>query len=237
MMAPWSRQRQPWSVNCSLPGWITSFWRLRRHDFLHFVLCFEIRLLSWNSFSGLGWLPAPSTGAENMRTRNRVSIHQCLRGPNGCPDLKVFFFCYHDLSCIWYIYIYIYTWNPNDPCLIGKDLVLEGWPSKIEDKLVPGIYSLGDHPKYIKHLSGPRSLVSWIDVLRSLHAGFRCAREQVCNLSMQKGKVEELSSAPTKESPRTCLCCRKSPGQEVRIKGYVIKCFFFSPQEIPKYHK
>ena len=39
-----------------------------------------------------------------------------------------------------YIYIYICTWNPNGPCLLGKDLVLEGSTTKIEDKQVPGIY-------------------------------------------------------------------------------------------------
>ena len=39
-----------------------------------------------------------------------------------------------------YIHIYICTWNPNGPCLLGKDLVLEGSTTKIEDKQVPGIY-------------------------------------------------------------------------------------------------
>ncbi len=31
-----------------------------------------------------------------------------------------------------------YTWNPSGPCLIGKDLVLGGWPSKIEVIWAPG---------------------------------------------------------------------------------------------------
>ncbi len=45
---------------------------------------------------------------------------------------------------IQYIYIYVYipgtSWNPNDPVLIGKGQILEGWSPKIEDKQVPGIY-------------------------------------------------------------------------------------------------
>ena len=38
-----------------------------------------------------------------------------------------------------YLYIYI-PGSQMTPGLIGKDLVLEGWSPKIEDKQVPGMY-------------------------------------------------------------------------------------------------
>ena len=36
----------------------------------------------------------------------------------------------------------INSWNPNDPCFDGKDLVWEGSTTKIEDKQVPGLHYL-----------------------------------------------------------------------------------------------
>ena len=45
------------------------------------------------------------------------------------------------INTSWFQEIYIYTWNPNDPCLLGKGLLLKGSTTKIEDKQVPGIYT------------------------------------------------------------------------------------------------
>ena len=50
--------------------------------------------------------------------------------------------CTSDISHIYkYIYIYILTWNPNDPCFDWNvGLVLDWSRLKIEDKQVPGQY-------------------------------------------------------------------------------------------------
>ena len=37
-------------------------------------------------------------------------------------------------------YIYIYSWNPNDPCCEWKGPSFGGFKPKIEDKRVPGLY-------------------------------------------------------------------------------------------------
>ena len=44
---------------------------------------------------------------------------------------------YYDITFDLHI---MYSWNPNDPCFDGKDLVLECSTTKIEDKQVPGYH-------------------------------------------------------------------------------------------------
>ena len=44
-----------------------------------------------------------------------------------------------DDTCV-HIYIYMYSWNPNDPCCEWKGPSFGGFKPKIEDKRVPGLY-------------------------------------------------------------------------------------------------
>ena len=68
------------------------------------------------------------------------------------------------------IKVNITTWNPNDPVLIGKDIVLEGWSPKIGDKQVSGNDSIIHNVHFIwvrqslkKFKIYVSDLVGWID--------------------------------------------------------------------------
>ena len=86
---------------------------------------------------------------NNLKKKGRLflggGVNVALGGGGGVP----LDFQFHDIGCM-STYLQI-PGTQMTLVLIGKDLVLEGWSLKIEDKKVPGIYSLPAEKVKFRH--------------------------------------------------------------------------------------